>query len=389
MLEPLLISGNSRHQSEFYDLVVELAALSAGLRRCLPHGVSKMLTPLLRVMNCYHCNVLEGVHVSPLAIEQSLNNEYSDRPDIRINQQKSNAHMAVHEWVTGRNWRFRAATVDGILSMHRKYHELIPNQMCLTDESDGDNGYQITPGAFRKTRIKQDGFSAFSPGAVTRFMERFESVYSQLGRADTVLACAAAHHRLSGILPFPDCNGRIACLNSDAMLSKALDTGGIWSLARGLARRETEYRLRLENCNQIRRDGLDGRGDLSETALIEFTRFFLQACIDEVKFMEQLIDPVRLRNRILNWAIEEVQSGRLPQQSVAIFNALLIQGELPRREISQIIGTKERQARRISSALIEREALIADSSRSPLRLAFSVKLTARWMPGLFPDNVLT
>lgn len=297
--------------------------------------------------------------------------------------------MAVHEWVTDRDWSVRAATIDAISDMHRKYHGLIPEHLRLISEGDGNKSFQITPGAFRKTRIQRSGYLSFSPGAVTRFMERFESVYSQLGKADTVLACAAAHHRLLRIHPFPDGNGRMACLNSDAMLSKTLDTGGIWSLARGLARREAEYRSLLENCNQSRRNGLDGRGDLSETALIEFTRFFLQVCIDEATFMEQLIDPVKLRNRILNWAVEEVQFGQLPQQSVAILNALLNQGEMPRSEISQVVGTKERQARRVSSALIEREVLVTDTSRSPLRLAFPIKFTARWMPGLFPENVLS
>lgn len=33
-----------------------------------------------------------------------------------------------------------------------------------------------------------------------------------------------------------DGNGRVARLMSDAMLLGALDTGGIWSVARGLAR---------------------------------------------------------------------------------------------------------------------------------------------------------
>jgi Fic family protein len=50
------------------------------------------------------------------------------------------------------------------------------------------------------------------------------------------LAAAAAHHRLAWIHPFLDGNGRLIRLKSHAILLDALDTGSVWSIARGLAR---------------------------------------------------------------------------------------------------------------------------------------------------------
>ena len=81
-----------------------------------------------------------------------------------------------------------------------------------------------------------------------------------------------------------------------------LDTGSIWSVARGLARRVSDYKALLSNCDMPRRNSLDGRGALSEEALEEFSVFFLEVCIDQVKFMEELMDPNRLRARIVLWA---------------------------------------------------------------------------------------
>ncbi|WP_460020175.1 hypothetical protein [Magnetospira thiophila] len=49
-----------------------------------------------------------------------------------------------------------------------------------------------------------------------------------------------------------------------------------------------------------------------------------------------------------------------------------------------MLGTSDRQARRVTSALIEDGVLVSDSSRAPLRLALPAKLASRWMPGLFP-----
>lgn len=80
--------------------------------------------------------------------------------------------------------------------------------------------------------------------ALPRFLARFEEVYSNLGKSETILATAAAHHRLAWIHPFLDGSGRVMRLMSYATLLNTLDTGGIWSVARRLARDVEEYKHR-------------------------------------------------------------------------------------------------------------------------------------------------
>ena len=65
---------------------------------------------------------------------------------------------------------------------------------------------------------------------------------------------------------------------------------------------------------------------------------------------------------------------------------MLYRGELPRGDAGAVAGTGERQARRVVSALLNKEVLVSDSSRAPLRLAFPAALASRWMPGLFPEK---
>ncbi len=77
---------------------------------------------------------------------------------------------------------------------------------------------------------------------------------------------------------------------------------------------------------------------------------------------------------------------RLPPKSSAILEALLYRGELPRGDVAGIVGTGDRQARRVVSALVGYGVLVSDSTRAPLRLAFPATLASRWMPGLFPDR---
>jgi hypothetical protein len=175
---------------------------------------------------------------------------------------------------------------------------------------------------------------------------------------------------------------------SHAMLLDTLDTGAVWSVARGLARNVVEYKMLLANCDLPRRNDLDGRGTLSEEALAEFTRFFLTICIDQVTFMEGLVQPDHLRTRILLWAEEETRLGNLPPKSGSILEAVLYRGELPRGEADTVVGTGPRQARRIVSALVERGVLESESPRAPLRLTFPAALAQRWMPGLFPEKTM-
>ena len=386
LMEPLLIAEGSRHRTGLTDFAVELAARSAGFTRSLPPGVRPALGTLVRAMNCYYSNLIEGHDTHPVDIERALKGDYSAEPEKRSLQLEAEAHIAVQEWIDGGGIEGRAATAAGLMEIHRRFCERRPEELLRVEEPDTTERLRVDPGALRQRHVQVGGHIPVSPGAVPRFLDRFEAVYSNLGKADTILASAAAHHRLLWIHPFLDGNGRVARLLSHAMLRDVLDTGGVWSIARGLARNVGNYKMLLAACDAPRRDDLDGRGDLSEEALAEFTRFFLQMCIDQVKFMENLMAPDRLRTRILIWVEEEVRVGALPPKSGAVLEAVLFRGELPRGDVAAILGTRERQARRVTAALLEGEILVSESSRAPLRLAFPARHASRWMPGLFPEN---
>ena len=105
--------------------------------------------------------------------------------------------------------------------------------------------------------------------------------------------------------------------------------------------------------------------------------------------MESLMEPDRLRSRILLWAEEEIRLKALPPKSGSILEAVLYRGELPRADAAGVVGAGERHARRIVSALIERGVLFSDSPRAPVRLVFPAALVSRWMPGLFPERAGT
>jgi len=386
-MEPLLIEETSRHRGTLTDLAVELAQKAAGFRRSLPESLSASLDDLVRAMNCYYSNLIEGHDTHPVDIERALKDDYSKDPRKRDLQLEAKAHMTVQKWIDGGGLKGRAVTTEGIREIHRRFGELLPEDLLLVEDPDTKERIRVVPGELRPRDVKVGTHIAISPGALPRFLKRFGEVYNHLSRTDSILGAATAHHRLLWIHPFLDGNGRVARLMSHAMLLEALDTGGVWSVARGLARNVEAYKKHLADCDGPRRNDLDGRGNLSEEALAQFGRFFLSVCIDQVTFMESLVQPERLRVRIVLWAEEEVRLGALPPKSTSILEAVLYRGELPRGDAAGVVGASERHARRIVSALMERGVLTADSARAPLRLVFPATMASRWMPGLFPEKL--
>jgi Fic family protein len=386
-MEPLVLSEGSRHRAELTDLALDLAQRSAGFRRSLPESLLASLATLVRSMNCYYSNLIEGHDTHPVDIERALRGDYSRDTKKRDLQLEAKAHIAVQQWIDEGGLRGRAVTAESICEIHRRFCEALPDDLLWVEDPTTHERMKILPGALRARDVAVGNHVAISALAVPRLLQRFEEVYSGLGKTETILAAAAAHHRLAWIHPFLDGNGRVARLMSHATLLDALDTGAVWSIARGLARNVAAYKGHLAACDQTRRNALDGRGNLSEENLAEFTRFFLATCIDQVTFLEGLMQPDSLRTRILLWTQEEIRLARLPPKSGAILEAVLYRGELPRGDTAGIVGTGDRQARRVVATLIERGVLLSESSRAPLRLAFPATLASRWMPGLFPDRV--
>jgi Fic family protein len=386
LMDPLLIGEGSRHRGGLVDLALDLVQKSTEFRHSLPQSLLPSLADLVRAMNCYYSNLIEGHDTHPIDIERAMKNDYSQDARKRDLQVEAKAHITVQKWIDSGGLKGRTVTSDGVRDIHRRFCELLPEDLLWVEDRETKELVRVVAGGLREKGVRVGAHVAISPGAVPRFLQRFEEAYGRLSKTDLILGTAAAHHRLVWIHPFVDGNGRVTRLMSHAMLLETLDTGAVWSVARGLARNVEAYKQHLAACDSTRRNDLDGRGNLSEEALSEFTEFFLRTCIDQVEFMKGLMQPDRLRTRILLWAEEETRVNTLPPKSGKILEALLYRGELPRADSAEVVGVGARHARRVVAALVERGVLSSESPRAPLRLVFPAALAARWMPGLFPER---
>jgi Fic family protein len=380
-----MVSEGSPHRGTLNDLALELAEKSAAFRSSLPESIATALADLVRSMNCYYSNLIEGHNTLPIDIERALEGDYSADPKKRDLQLEARAHISVQKWIDDGGMAEPPTAPASIAEIHRRFCGLLPEELLLVEDPSSGEKIPVVPGQLRERYVQVGRHVAISPGAVPRFLERMHAAYSMPGRTGAILAAACAHHRLLWVHPFMDGNGRVARLMSYAMLRGTLDTRGLWSVARGLARREADYKAHLQACDGERRGDLDGRGTLSEAALARFTEFFLRVSIDQVDFMAGLMQAERLRDRIMIWAEEEMRAGALPSKSDFVLRAILFQGKLERGEVDSMLGMSERAARRITSALLKAGALRSESTRAPLHLAFPAKYAARWMPGLYPE----
>src|SRR6202022_1269223 len=120
LMEPLLIPEDSRHRGALTDLAVELSGEASGFRSSLSSGVRAALAGLVRSMNCYYSNLIEGHDTHPVDIERALKNDYSQEAHKRDLRREAKAHIAVENWFEGGHLKGRALTSEGIREIHRR-----------------------------------------------------------------------------------------------------------------------------------------------------------------------------------------------------------------------------------------------------------------------------
>ena len=222
---------------------------------------------------------------------------------------------------------------------------------------------------------------------IESFMAHFEWRYrfKRMGPAMRVLAMAAAHHRLNYIHPFPDGNGRVSRLMSHAMaLSAGIGAHGLWSVSRGLARgleSRKEYKMRMDHADTPRQGDLDGRGNLSQKALVDFTLWFLNVCLDQVTFMAELFDLDNLDDRLARY-VERCDS--LRPEAARLLKEALIHGPVrPWRSVPHHRLARANRPARPRQCRRRRSACIGNAKGSRL-LAFSGRCFGAAFPASLP-----
>jgi Fic family protein len=222
---------------------------------------------------------------------------------------------------------------------------------------------------------------------VASFMDYFEKRFSpaEARAGSRILAIPAAHHRLNYIHPFIDGNGRVSRLMSHAMVLRAgISGGGLWSISRGLARGlagRHEYKMAMNAADSPRRGDLDGRGTLSQAALIEFSDWFMKVMLDQIRFSKAVFRLDGIEERYKNLLVHL----NLEPRAVDLVAAVFRMGQLERGDAASALRVPERTARNSVSKLTQMGFLKSATPKGALRIAFPIDYREKLFPNLFAD----
>lgn len=381
--EPLLPSPLKQE-----PLLAKAHDLARGSTQLAGLPVAPALRGLLRGMNSYYTNRIEGQHTRPLEIEQALARKFSGNKELAARQRLALAHIdaevEIEKRYAGDEGAHLLYSEAAVRDLHRALFARLPAEDLVTPE-----GEPIVPGQLRGREVQVGQHVAPTYTRLPTLLARWGEVYGGIRRGEAaLLALAAAHHRLGWIHPFVDGNGRVMRLHTHAVLSALGYTNGLWSPLRGFARSVEQYYSRLAEADMPRRGDLDGRGNLSEQGLVAWIDYVLDVCLDQVRFMGGLLDVSAMERRIAACLIfegESVRSGVRRESLRPLHYLFLSGGELERGEFKTMTGLGQRTAGSALAALLERGLLKSDTPQGKVRFGLPLHALRFYFPALWPE----
>ncbi len=384
---------------ELHDLALSVIQKSAALGSRQHPVTLRSLQELLRIINSYYSNLIEGHNTHPYDIVRAMQNKYDTEPAKRNLQLESVAHITVQRDMEKRlqeDPEINIASQEFLCHIHREFYRQLPEEFKIMKDPDTGRESRVVPGGLRTQAVKVGRHVPPESGSLDALLVRFGEFYEPNHHhgAAKLVATAAAHHRFMWIHPFLDGNGRVARLFTEAYFHRIPVLGyGLWSVSRGLARRNADYKAALTWADATRRNDLDGRGNLSNEGLIQFCRFFLEVCLDQVEYMgdllklEELIQRIRHYVDLRNRGMVPGPSGEkqpLRPEAAGMLQHVLIHGDSMRGDVIQAAGLKERTGRNLLGLLLEEGLLVSDTPKGEVRLGFPIHAAGWFFPDLYP-----
>lgn len=388
--EPTLPAGK---KGVLTDLTSELLRKAGSLATQIGSPIVRArVARLVREMNSYYSNLIEGHKTLPRDIEKALAADFSGDPEQRANQELNRAHIEVEESMRNRLEKEPELSIHeaGFIQwLHGEFYRRLPDALQWSRSESGKK-YKIEPGELRTFEVAVGEHQPPHHSALPKMLARFAEAYGsrEILATDRLIALAAAHHRLAWIHPFGDGNGRVIRLYSHACIARAkVDGLGLWTLSRGLARKRSEYFAAMRAADRPRWNDLDGRGNLSDRGLADFCEFFLRTMLDQIEFMDGLFQFQTLSRRMERYLeLEALEvAGRDRERLARLLKAALVEGEVERGRVGEIVGLQDTSARELTRRAVAEGLLESSTPKGPLMLAFTAKTLESYFPKLYLD----
>lgn len=175
------------------DRIAELTSLSEQLGARLHPRTAASLADLVRIMNCYYSNLIEGHNTKPRDIERALADDLEQDESRRNLQIEARAHIRVQRMIDALHTEGtlpEPASIDFLCWLHREFYRDAPDDMLWIE--NGGRGFKMAPGLFRSQPGQDVSVGRHIPPGSDRvadFMRHFEQRYrlSSMGKGGRII----------------------------------------------------------------------------------------------------------------------------------------------------------------------------------------------------------
>jgi Fic family protein len=389
---------------EYQDKILELHKADAALNQTIPSSIRSSTEWLLKLVNCFYSNKIEGNSTHPkdlLRSQEKGEHQILDSDDDSILELLAHLEAQIKIKESGVKTS-DVVTQAFIKKLHKSFYNGLPDSFLSVKDKNGadaidGNGKAILihPGEYRTNDVQVSSHIPPKSEDLNGYMQWLETQFSldRIHGTNKVIAAAALHHRLAWIHAFQDGNGRVIRLLTDCYMRCAgFDGYGLWSITRGFGRNTRAYYEALAKADRARNGNYDGRGTLSDSGVIEFTKYFVDTALDQVKYFSALLEPRNLGTRVdiyfemrAKGALPDSEGNSLPIIKITardIYRLLLDRGSMNKRAICSHIGKGEQTLRPIFKQM-QNEGLINAKPKQDVELNLSTTSVEVLFPQLW------
>ncbi len=378
------------------DKAQEVITASAELEGRVAPDTAKAIGDLVRLINSYYSNLIEGHKTTLPEIRAALDERLDGDEEQRYAQELCAAHVRAEKELMAdleAKPEVNVCSPEFLARIHSVFYGHLPEEHRFAHGRGGFTDVPVHPGVFRDRGVGIGSRGQIGPSQdqLPACLDEFDKAYAPGAHHgdERLIAMAASHHRLTWMHPFRDGNGRVSRLHSGLYMARAgVNRANLWSLSRGLSRSKAEYMTNLMATDS----SLPGSppGWSPSELLADFVDFFLDVCLDQIAFMKRLLRLEDIESRIEFYVATRSRTTGDPMRPEAarLLRAVFMHGAVQRGEAMEIMNLGERVARQVVSMLISQGLLTSTSHKARLTIGFPDDALPYYFPALVDPSVI-
>lgn len=182
-MEPLLADGSE----DLSRLALQVIRGAERLRGSLHPITRALIADLVRSMNSYYSNLIEGHRARPRDIEAAIRKEFSKSPAQRSLQIQHIAHMESQAEMEARLPEMAAGEIcsaDFLCWLHQQFYDRLPKELLAAEDEKG-KVHEVPPGKIRQSEVSVGRHMAPASKKLGDFLKRFAEFYGPLVTTET------------------------------------------------------------------------------------------------------------------------------------------------------------------------------------------------------------